>query len=32
MRATEVGETFVEEAVDVFDNVTNSIREIIAGE
>ena len=32
MRATEVGGTFAEEAVDVFDNVTNSVREIIAGE
>ena len=32
-RATEVGGgTFAEEAVDVFDNVTNSIREIIVGE
>lgn len=32
MRATEVGGTFAEEAVDVFDNVTTSIREIIVGE
>jgi len=31
-RATEVGGTFAEEAVDVFDNVTNSIRGIIVGE
>jgi hypothetical protein len=31
-RATEVGGTFAEEAVDVFDNVTNSIREIMVGE
>jgi hypothetical protein len=28
-RATEVGGTFAEEAIDVFDNITNSIREII---
>ena len=31
-RATEVGGTFTEEAVDVFDNITSSIREIIVGE
>lgn len=31
-RATEVGGTFSEEAIDVFDNITNSIREIIVGE
>ena len=31
-RATEVGGTFTEEAIDVFDNITSSIREIIVGE
>ena len=31
-RATEVGGTFSEEAIDVFDNITSSIREIIVGE
>ena len=31
-RATEVGGTFTEEAIEVFDNITNSIREIIVGE
>jgi hypothetical protein len=30
MRASEVGGTFVEEDVDVFDNVTNSVREIMS--
>ncbi len=31
-RATEVGGTFAEEAVDVVDNITNSIRDIIVAE
>ena len=31
-RATDVGGTFAEEAIDVFDNITSSIREIIVGE
>src|SRR5918992_5337605 len=30
-RATEVGGTFTEEAIDVFDNITSSIRETIVG-
>ena len=29
-RATQVGRTFAEEAMDVFDNITNSIRNIMA--